>query len=112
MNKTELERYLYCDRSPEWLINHVIAEYKFRPNKIGLVSENPEDDGKSVRVWVDNLDYCGDEIGVFDYTQNLSSAPPEAVPTIFGISVRLDIPLGDMALTLREVYLSYKNEHQ
>ena len=104
MNKDELERYLYKGQSAEWLINHVIATCKFTPNHLGLVFEQPEPDGKSVRVCEDNLGYCGDDIGVFDYTDRLdTAAPSEAVRKIFEISARLDIPLGDMALTLRGV---------
>lgn len=90
------ERNIYLGRSAEWLINHVVAEYRFRPNNIGLVSENPEDDGKSVRVWENDLGYCGNEIGVFDYTGDLGAIPPGAVPAIFRVSNALDIPLGTM----------------
>jgi hypothetical protein len=88
------ERNIYLGRSAEWLINHAVAEYKF--NNIGLVSENPEDDGKSVRVWENDLGYCGNEIGVFDYTDDLGDIPPGAVPTILRVSNALDIPLGTM----------------
>jgi hypothetical protein len=103
VKKLEFEQNTYEGRSAEWLINRVIAECKWHPNNLGVVSENPEPDGKSVRVWEDDIGYCGPEIGVFDYTGNLELAPPEAVPIIFGISARLDIPLGDMALVLRNV---------
>jgi hypothetical protein len=103
------ERSIYLGRSAEWLINHAVAEYKF--NNIGLVSENPEDDGKSVRVWEDDIGYCGIEIGVFDYTGDLGAIPSGAVPTIFRVSNALDIPLRDMEPILQRLVASNLGVH-
>ena len=98
----------------KFLINRVIATYKFAPNKIGLIYENPEGDGYSVSVDVDDLGYCGDRIGTFNYCEDIqaSLAMLESVKTIQGINVnyrqeaaaqiwelseRLEIPLGEFA---------------
>ncbi|MEO0868532.1 MAG: hypothetical protein AAFY17_08800 [Cyanobacteria bacterium J06642_11] len=98
----------------KFLINRVIALYWFSPNKIGLVYENPETDGYSVSVDTDNLGYCGNRIGTFDYCENLvaSLSKLESVMTTKGVAVnyrqeaasqiwelseKLNIPLGEFA---------------
>ena len=102
----KLSKTIYDGRSPEWLINRVIAEHEFTPDNFGIVNDAPEPDGKSVRVWhnIGNGEK-GEDFGPFDYTNNLMGASAAAVRDIFELSARLDIPLGDMALTLRAAAL-------
>ena len=103
----ESDNFIYRYRSAAFLINRVIAIYRYCPNKWGLVAENPEDDGKSVTVWDDNLGYCGDVIGTFDYTPNLKESltglgehGQPAAAQIWQLSETLEIPLGDFAQTI------------
>lgn len=98
---------IYDGRSAEWLINRVIAEHEF--DGFGIVNDTPESDGKSVRVWHALFNgEKGEDFGPFDYTagnSNLGLTSPDAARKIFELSARLDIPLGDMALALREVLI-------
>jgi len=58
---------IYTEYSLEFNLNRVLALYKWK-DKQALVGEHPEPDGVSVKVWQENWpDYCGEEIGVFNY---------------------------------------------
>jgi hypothetical protein len=60
---------IYTDYSLDFNLNRIIALYKFK--NLGRVGEHPEPDGVSVKVWVDDLGYCGPEIGVFNFIEQI-----------------------------------------
>ena len=109
------EDWIYSEVShPEWVINRVLAICKWRPLSLGLIGDFPCEASQNVirqdykvAVWDDNIGYCGDLIGEFNYCRDLGSIfaelgeyAPIAATQIWEISERLSIPLADYAPTI------------
>lgn len=63
----ENQDWIYRDHSCEFMINRILLVFELELTRFGLVCFDPEDDGRSVAVFENNLDYCGDLLGVFNY---------------------------------------------
>lgn len=101
---------------PEWIINRVIAICRYRPDALGLIADFPcsVPDGAhrkdfKVAIWDDNLGYCGDLMGEFDYCsdvkaelERLDEYSSVAASEIWRLSESLGIPLGEYASVVFE----------
>ena len=119
------EDYFYTENpKPEWLINRVIAICKYRPDALGIVYDYPDQqDGISVSVDIDDIGYCGDRIGTFNYCSSMESLKEAfckikdysgndysemAASQIWELSEKLSIPLGKYAAIVFERMINRK----
>ena len=55
--------------SEEFILNLLLVRYKFKDGY--RVAQYPEKDGVSIKVWLDNFGYCGQEVGVFNLLEKV-----------------------------------------